>query len=164
MEGQLNNFESIKPVKIRYRYNSDKNSILDFFFRFSIGGAGAALCSCSSQKSAAPALQQWTKYWSSFFFSFSIILYIGSGSGNFYFTGFKNWTVVLKGWSLFFRRFMGLLALQVFKSQGSLAHHMEVHRGLTSCPLCGRVQSKVLPSHHTTFFHTYFTRTRLLGT
>ena len=50
MEGQFNNFESIKPVKIRYRYNSDKNSILDFFFRFSIGGAGAALFAAPAKK------------------------------------------------------------------------------------------------------------------
>ena len=35
-----------------------------------------------------------------------------------------------------------------FRSKGGLSHHMEVHKGLTDCPICGKVQSKV----HQLFF------------
>lgn len=33
--------------------------------------------------------------------------------------------------------------LQTFKNQGSLIHHMGVHRGETTCKVCGKVQSRV---------------------
>ena len=33
--------------------------------------------------------------------------------------------------------------LQTFKNPGSLIHHMEVHRGETTCRVCGKVQSRV---------------------
>ena len=33
--------------------------------------------------------------------------------------------------------------LQTFKNQGSLIHHMGVHRGETTCRVCGKVQSRV---------------------
>lgn len=33
--------------------------------------------------------------------------------------------------------------LATFKNQGSLIHHMGVHRGETTCRVCGKVQSRV---------------------
>jgi len=35
------------------------------------------------------------------------------------------------------------VCFQSFKNQGSLIHHMSVHKGITTCRVCGKVQSRV---------------------
>lgn len=35
------------------------------------------------------------------------------------------------------------VCFQTFRNHGSLTHHMEVHKGITTCKLCGKVQSRV---------------------
>jgi len=32
---------------------------------------------------------------------------------------------------------------KAFRTKTGLTHHMEVHKGLTDCPLCGKTQSRV---------------------